>query len=228
MLLEVCAFNIQSCLVAQKAGAGRIELCMDPLQGGTTPSYGLVQFALEHISIPVFPMVRPRGGDFVYDADELAIMKKDILKFREMGCPGIATGVLLRGGRIDIEVLSQIVEWAHPMSVTCHKAFDATPNALEALEDVIAAGCTRILTSGLQKTALEGAETLANLVAQAAGRIIIMPGGSVRSSNIAQLAQETGAKEFHSSGLVARGTNHIADEDEVRLMVTKILGSTDF
>ena len=219
MLLEVCAFNIQSCLVARKAGAGRIELCMDPLQGGTTPSHGLVQYALEKIDIPIFPMVRPRGGDFVYDAEELVIMKMDILKLRELGCPGIATGVLQRNGRIDVETLSRIVAWAHPMSVTCHKAFDATPNALEALEDVIAAGCSRVLTSGLQKTALEGADTLANLVAQAAERIIIMPGGSVRSSNIAQLARETGAVEFHSSGLVARGVNHIADEAEVRAMV---------
>lgn len=219
MLLEVCAFNIQSCRVAQKAGAGRIELCMDPLQGGTTPSYGLVQFAIEKISIPVFPMVRPRGGDFVYDADELAIMKKDILKFRELGCPGIATGVLLPGGRIDIDAMSRITEWAHPMSVTCHKAFDATPDAFESLEELIAAGCNRVLTSGLQKTAIDGAAVLANLVAQAGNRIVIMPGGSVRSSNIGQLAHEIKAVEFHSSGLVARGVNHIADEGEVRAMV---------
>ena len=222
MLLEVCAFNIQSCLVAQRAGAGRIELCMDPLQGGTTPSYGLVQYVLEKISIPVFPMVRPRGGDFVYDADELAIMKKDILRFRELGCPGIATGVLLRGGRIDVEALSQIVEWAQPMSVTCHKAFDVTPDAAESLEEVIAAGCSRILTSGLQKTAVDGAKTLASLVAQAGDRIVIMPGGSVRSTNIGQLARDTGAFEFHSSGLVARGTNHVADEDEVKAMVANM------
>src|ERR1700759_777004 len=124
MLLEVCASNIQSCLVARKAGAGRIELCMDPLQGGTTPSYGLVRYALEQIAIPVFPMVRPRGGNFVYDDADLEIMKKDILQFRELGCPGIATGVLLSDGRIDIETLRKIVAWAHPMSVTCHKAFD--------------------------------------------------------------------------------------------------------
>ena len=164
-------------------------------------------------------MVRPRGGDFVYDADELEIMKKDILTFRELGCTGIATGVLLSDSRIDVELLSRIVSWAHPMSVTCHKAFDATPNAFEALEDVITAGCSRILTSGLHKTAGEGAGVIADLIAQAGERIMIMPGGSVRSVNIAQLARETGAKEFHSSGLVARGINHIADEAEVRLMV---------
>ena len=222
MLLEVCAFNIQSCFIAEQAGARRIELCADPLQGGTTPSFGLVQYALEHITIPIFPMVRPRGGNFVYDSHELAIMKKDILKFRELGCPGIATGTLLPDGRIDIEGLRNIVEWAHPMSVTCHKAFDAAPDAFEALEDVITAGCSRILTSGLHKTAIEGAAIIADLVAQAADRITIMPGGGVRSSNITQLANETGATEFHSSGLIARGTNHIADEEEIRAMVMKL------
>ncbi len=223
MLLEVCAFNIQSCLIAAKAGAGRIELCMDPLQGGTTPSYGLVRFALEKIAIPIFPMVRPRGGNFVYDSDEMEIMKKDVLTFRELGCPGIATGIQLPDGRIDVELLSRIVEWAHPMSVTCHKVFDGSSNAYEALEDVITAGCARILTSGLRKTALEGAETIANLVAQAAGRIVIMPGGGVRSSNIAQLVSQTKALEYHSSCLVSRADNHIADENEVRLLVTTLI-----
>ena len=222
MLLEVCAFNIQSCLVAAKAGAGRIELCTDPLQGGTTPSYGLVRYALEKVSIPVFPMVRPRGGNFVYNNDELEVMKKDVLTFRELGCPGIATGIQLPDGRIDVELLRRLVEWAHPMSVTCHKVFDTAPNAFEALEDVITAGCSRILTSGLRKTAVEGAETIANLLAQAGDRIVIMPGGGVRSSNIAQLISHTGAIEYHSSCLVSRADNHIADEQEVKLLVNAL------
>jgi copper homeostasis protein len=226
MLLEVCAYNIQSCLIAEKAGAGRIELCVDPLQGGTTPSYGLIQYALERLSIPVFPMIRTRGGNFVYDADELAIMKKDILTCRELGCPGIATGIQLANGSMDVENLKRIVEWAHPMTVTCHKVFDVTYDAFEALEDVIQSGCTRILTSGLHKTAVEGAEVIANLVAQAGDRIIIMPGGGVRSSNIAQLVCETGANEYHSSGLIAKATNYIADEEEVRLMVDSLRTSS--
>ena len=219
MILEVCAFNVQSCFVAEKAGAGRIELCVDPLQGGTTPSYGLIEYVLEKISIPAYPMIRPRGGNFVYDADELAIMKNDILTCRALGCPGIATGIQLSNGRIDIENLKRIVAWAHPMTVTCHKVFDTTPDAFEALEDVIAAGCSRILTSGLHKTAIEGAEILKKLVAQAGDRIIIMPGGGVRSSNISQLVNETGAQEYHSSGLVVRATDFVANEEEVRAMV---------
>jgi copper homeostasis protein len=224
MILEVCAFNIQSCFIAEKNGASRIELCADPLQGGTTPSHGLVQYALEHISIPVFPMIRPRGGNFIYDDDELAIMRKDILACKELGCTGIASGIQLANGDIDTDRLKRIVDWAAPMEVTCHKVFDATPDAFTALENVIAAGCTRILTSGLHKTAVDGTQVIAQLIAQAAGRIIIMPGGGVRSSNIAQLVSETGAGEYHSSALIPKNPGHIADADEVRLIAESLRG----
>jgi len=222
MILEVCAFNIQSCLIAEKAGAARIELCADPLEGGTTPSYGLIQYAMAHLSIPVFPMIRPRGGNFVYDADEIAIMKKDILMCRELGCKGIATGVQLPDGKMDTGQLKHIVEWAYPMAVTCHKVFDTTPDGFEALEDVITAGCSRVLTSGLRKTAIEGSAMLAQLIAQAAGRIIIMPGGGVRSGNIAELVKGSGAQEYHSSGLVTKGGNFVADAEEIKLMVKEL------
>jgi copper homeostasis protein len=222
MMLEVCAYNIQSCRIAEKAGARRIELCADPAHGGVTPSAGLIRYMLEHIAIPVFPMIRPRGGNFIYDDDELAIMRQDIALCRDMGCAGIATGVQLQGGRIDVVQLRQLVEWAYPMEVTCHKVFDRAPEAAEALEDVIASGCTRVLTSGLRATAVDGVETLRRLVAQAAGRIVIMPGGGVRSGNIGQLATTTGAKELHSSGLIAGNTNYIADYEEVRLMAEQL------
>jgi len=222
MLLEVCAFNIQSCFIAEQGGAGRIELCAEPQAGGTTPSYGMVQYALEHINIPVFPMLRPRGGNFTFDDHELAIMQKDISVFKQLGVRGIATGVQLHDGRIDTGKLKQIVAWAYPMEVTCHKVFDGTPDATEALEAVISSGCKRVLTSGLQKTATGGTSILAQLVTQAAGRIIIMPGGSVRSTNIAQLKRETGAAEFHSSALTARGTSYIADVDEVKALCAEL------
>ncbi|MCD6012966.1 MAG: CutC family protein [Flavipsychrobacter sp.] len=219
MLLEICAYNIQSCLTAQKAGASRIELCADPDVGGTTPSYGLIRYAIEKLSIPIFPMIRPRGGNFVYDEDELAIMKQDILMCRELGCPGIATGVLLANGRIDVPNLTRLVEWAHPMAVTCHKAFDRTIDAAQALEDVIAAGCSRVLTSGLCAIAFEGATVLAQLMQQASNRIIIMPGGGVRSSNIAKLVRATNAAEYHSSGIVQKSESYLADGEEIRMMV---------
>lgn len=217
-ILEICAFNIQSCFIAAEFGASRIELCADPLQGGTTPSYGTLQYALEHISIPVFPMIRPRGGNFIYDKHELEIMKKDIVLCREMGFEGIATGILKANRETDVENLKRIVSWAYPMKVTCHKAFDSTPDVFVALEDVINTGCTRILTSGGCKTAIEGSSILAELINQATGRIIIMPGGGVRSSNIAELAKATGANEFHSSALLNRISNHIADGDEVTML----------
>jgi copper homeostasis protein len=221
-LLEVCAFNIQSCLVAEAAGAGRIELCADPLEGGTTPSYGLISYALANTTIPVYPMIRPRGGNFVYDEAELAIMEHDIAVCRDLGCPGIATGVALPDGRIDQARMARFVALAHPMQVTCHKVFDGVPDAGDALEALIAAGCARVLTSGLEKTALQGSAMLQRLVVQAAGRIQVMPGGGVRSGNIAELAALTGAAEFHSSGVLSRGVVNVSDVTEVRAMVHAI------
>lgn len=222
MVLEVCAYNITSCMIADNARAGRIELCVNPLEGGITPSFGLIEYVAEHVSIPAFPMIRPRGGSYVYDAHELAIMKKDILKCRDMGMKGIATGIQLPDGRLDADNMKRLVEWAGPMEVTCHKVFDVTPDAFAALDVLIAAGVKRVLTSGLRKTAMEGAELLRQLVQAADGRIIIMPGGSVRSSNIAQLAAATGAVEFHSSGIPSIADGHIANEDEVRKMVNEL------
>ena len=219
MILEVCAFNIQSCLIADKAGAARVELCADPLEGGTTPSYGLIEYALAHTRIPVWPMIRPRGGSYLFDESEIAIVTKDILICRELGCPGVVTGVQMANGKIDTTQMKRFVELAYPMTVSCHKAFDETTDAIEALDSLIEAGCVRVLTSGLQKTALEGAPLLARLVEHAAGRITIMPGGSIRSSNIGAIAAATGAIEFHSSGVIKRGAVNITDDEEVRKMV---------
>lgn len=222
MLLELCAYNIQSCLVAEAAGAGRIELCSDPAAGGTTPGYGLVTYCLERLSIPVFPMVRPRGGNFFYDADEVEIIKRDILHFRRLGCKGIATGCHGRDMKIDRDLLSKIVEWAGPMEVTCHKVFDRSPDATEALEAVITAGCSRVLTSGLSPTAVDGAANLAMLRDKAAERIVIMPGGGVRSGNLAALIDLTGCSEFHSSGILTGNTSFTADAEEVEDMVNTL------
>lgn len=222
-ILEVCAYNIESCIVAEQAGAGRIELCASPAEGGVTPSHGMIQYAVEHLSIPVYVMIRPRGGGFVYSESELAIMRKDIAGCKELGAAGIAIGILKPDNTIDIEEMKRMVALAYPMGVTCHKAFDRTPDAIRSLEDVIAAGCERILTSGLQPTAVQGAGTLASLVAAAAGRIIIMPGGRVRSSNIKELAITTGTKELHSSALLPGAVEYVADASEVAEMVKAML-----
>ena len=220
MLLEICAFNIQSCFVAQEAGAGRIEFCSDPLQGGVTPSFGAIEYALEHLTIPIFPMIRPRGGDFVYNSAEMEIMKRDILKCKELGCKGIATGSQNPNKELNIEQLKWLVEWAYPMQVTCHKVFDMVADPFRSLEELISAGVSRVLTSGTKKTALEGASIIAGLVNQAHGRITIMPGGGVRSSNLGQLVTHTQAIEFHSSGILSRATEFIADEAEVRALLS--------
>jgi copper homeostasis protein len=199
-LLEVCAFNIQSCHVAMRAGAGRIELCDNPQEGGTTPSFGLIKTVREQLpDMVLFPIIRPRGGHFLYDVDELEVIRNDIEMCRELHCDGISTGMEKQNGEIDIKLMKRVVEWAYPMQVTCHRVFDRTPDPFKALEDIISAGCTRILTSGQQVNAPMGAELLKKLVAAAGDRIIIMPGGGVRAANITQLIQYTGASEFHTA-----------------------------
>lgn len=151
---ELCAFNVQSCIMAQQAGAYRVELCDNPVEGGTTPSYGHIKRTREKISIKLYPILRPRCGNYFYDEDELAIIRQDIAACKELGCDGISIGVQKINGEIDTDRLKEFVELAYPMKVTCNRAFDATPDPLQALEDIIAAGCERILTSGQRSGAL--------------------------------------------------------------------------
>lgn len=197
--LEVCAFHIQSCLIAERAGAARVELCDNPIEGGTTPSYGTIKTTREKISILLYPIVRPRAGNYFYSDDEFAIVKEDIQMCRELNCDGISVGVQKINGEIDVERLRRIVDWAYPMGVTCNRVFDCAPDPFKALEDVINCGCERILTSGQKSRAPDGINLLKQLVKQANNRIVIMPGAGVNSSNIATLKHETGATEFHSS-----------------------------
>jgi copper homeostasis protein len=198
-LLEVIGFNIESCIRAQAAGAHRIELCANPGEGGTTPSYGFIKVARENIQIELYPIIRPRGGDFLYSDTEFEVIKTDVQICRELGCDGVVIGMLNADGTIDKERCKQLVVLAYPMCVTFHRAFDRTIDATQALEDIIEIGCQRILTSGLAANALDGAETLAALIKQADERIIIMPGSGVRADNIIELAEKTGAVEFHTS-----------------------------
>jgi copper homeostasis protein len=199
MLLEVCAFNLQSSIIAEKVGAKRVELCENPADGGTTPSYGTIKQTREKIGISLYPIVRPRGGNYFYDDNEFDIIKQDILVCKELGCDGISTGISKLNGEIDTERLKRMVEWAYPMGVTCHRVFDATPDPMQALEDIITCGCERVLTSGQRSSAPEGIDLLAKLVNVAGGRITIMPGAGVRSNNIKTLISNTGATEYHTS-----------------------------
>lgn len=198
-LLEICAGSVQSAIAAQAGGADRIELCQNLEQRGITPSYGTIQCVLARLAIPVFVLIRPRPGNFVYDAQEQAIMEADIRQCQAMGCAGVVLGALDEAGRVDMALCRKLVEAAGSMQVTFHRAFDACSNQRQALEDIIELGCHRILSSGGQSTAPQGQEQLAALVQQAAGRIRVMPGSGVTPATVLGLAQRTGAQEFHAS-----------------------------
>ena len=197
--LEVIAFDIQSCQLAAENGADRIELCANPHEGGTTPSYGMMKAARRSTHVQVFPIIRPRGGDFLYTKEEFEAMKDDIKAAQDIGCEGVVLGILNKDGDIDLEKCQELVEVAKGIDVTFHRAFDRVKDPLFSLEQIIAIGCKRILSSGLRPTANEGSALLKKLVSQANGRIKIMPGSGVRADNIVQLAKDTGAFCFHSS-----------------------------
>jgi copper homeostasis protein len=197
MLIEVCVNSAISAIEAQKGGAGRVELCENMLEGGCTPSAGSIQFALNNLKIPVFVMIRPRGGDFCYSEEEFRIMKKDIRTAKELGADGVVFGILNPDGTIDKVRMEQLVAVARPMGITCHRAFDMTVDPFAAMEDLIELGIDRVLTSGQQKIAAEGAAIIGDLIKKALGRIIIMPGSGVKEHNITDLISKTGASEVH-------------------------------
>ena len=198
-IIEIATSNYASTAAAVKGGASRLELCSALSEGGLTPSYGYLIKCRQDFDIPMFPIIRPRGGDFLYTEEEFEMIKKDVVFCREANFEGIVTGLLSEDGSVDKERLSAIVELAYPMEVTFHRAFDRCKNPFEALEDIISAGCKRILTSGQKLKAPQGANLIEDLIAVASQRIIIMPGSGVRKENIATLAKQTGAREFHSS-----------------------------
>ena len=202
-MLEVIGFNIESCAIAQAAGAHRIELCDNPYDGGTTASYGFIKAARELLTIQLFPIIRPRGGDFLYSDAEFEIMKTDVKHCNSLGCDGVVIGMLQADGSVDTVRCQQLVDLAYPLGVTFHRAFDRTNDPFKAMEDIISIGCERILTSGQKPTAFEATELIAQLIEQADSRIIIMPGSGVRSANIIELAEKTGATEFHTSARIS-------------------------
>src|ERR1700730_781070 len=191
--LEICCYNLDSALTAAEAGADRIELCADPAAGGTTPGIGLIKTVRKKIGVELYPIIRIRGGDFLFSEDEFDVMLHEVDACKSAGCDGVVIGMLLPDGRVDKINSARLVEKAYPMGVCFHRAFDWTRNPFEALEDIIEIGCERILTSGQQPTAMLGAALIKDLVHQSDGRIQIMPGSGVRAANIADLKKETGA-----------------------------------
>lgn len=197
--LEICANGVSSALAAQEGGAIRVELCDNLGEGGTTPSYGQITLARKLLNIQLYPIIRPRGGDFLYTDLEFEVMKADIKECVKLGCDGVVIGILKADGQIDIARCAELVELANPLGVTFHRAFDVCANPSIALEDIIRIGCERILTSGGRQTAVQGTTLIAQLVQQAAGRIEIMPGSGVNENNIAELVEQTGATVFHTT-----------------------------
>jgi len=199
MHLEICAGSLNSALAAQAGGAHRIELCDNLAEGGTTPSPGIIRQAVKLLGIPVFVLVRPRSGDFLYSDEEFSAMKDDILFCKEAGVKGVVLGILNANGTVDLSRTAELVALARPMQITFHRAFDMVSDPFRALEDIISLGIERILTSGQQATAAEGAGLIKELINRAMGRIIIMPGSGINEVNVLTVLQETGAREIHAS-----------------------------
>lgn len=198
-LLEIAVFNVNSAIIAEQAGADRIELCENPSDGGTTASYGTLKTVREKISIPVFPIIRPRGGDFLYTAEEFEVMKQDITLCKTLGFEGVVTGMLNKDGSIDYDRMSVLTGLAYPLEVTFHRAFDRASEPFTALTKIIATGCHRILTSGQVPNAIDNLGLIKNLIETAQDKITIMPGSGIRSGNITEIVEKTAALELHSS-----------------------------
>ncbi|XP_046856020.1 copper homeostasis protein cutC homolog isoform X1 [Xenia sp. Carnegie-2017] len=200
--MEVCVDSVRSAINAEIGGAKRIELCTDLLEGGVSPSVGLLKVVKRKVSLPVFVMIRPRGGDFFYSETEFEVMIEDCKQLINAGADGIVFGILDRHGKIDVKCCQYIIDLVKPLPVTFHRAFDMVPDQSVALESLINIGCSRVLTSGARPTAVEGLHSIKNLVQQARERILIMPGGGINEDNLLEILKSTGAKEFHGSAKV--------------------------
>ena len=213
LLIEICAEGIDGLVAAQAGGADRVELCASLLEGGLTPSAGVIKQALAVAMIPFYVIIRPRGGDFLYSELEFLTMLDDVGTCREMGVAGVVIGCLTADGRIDEKRMTELVEAARPMKVTCHRAFDMTRDPAEAIEALVRCGVDRVLTSGQRDTALEGIDALRRTHEAARGRIVVMACGGLDESNIAEVLQRSGADELHfaapaktQSGMTFRNT----------------------
>jgi copper homeostasis protein len=226
-LLEISVETAERALAAERGGADRIELCSELKQGGLTPSVELMRAVREQVRLPIFAMIRPRGGDFVYSDAEFAEMQREITTAARVGMDGVVLGILNEDRGVDVERSRRLVELARPLPVTFHRAFDASGDLRLALEDVIRTGARRILTSGGARTAPEALPMLAELVQAARGRVAIVPGSGINGRNVAEVARHSGAREFHS-GLSTVGITEDRDtklfEDEVRRLAEQLGG----
>ncbi|ALO14112.1 Copper homeostasis protein CutC [Salinivirga cyanobacteriivorans] len=197
--LEICCYTAESAILAEAAGAHRIELCDNYAEGGTTPSFATIQKVVDNLDIPVNVIVRPRGGDFVYSEIEYAVIKEDVRMIKDLGANGVVVGFLSANGEIDLSRTKTIIEMVGNMEVTFHRAFDMCKDPYRALDQLIELDVTRILTSGQMNSALEGADLIGRLIKKAQNNISIMPGSGVNAQNLDALIAQTNATDFHSS-----------------------------
>jgi copper homeostasis protein len=224
-LIEISVESVEAAAAAERGRASRIEFCSNTRIGGTTPSVELLRAVRGRVSVPIFSMVRPRGGDFFYSESEFETMRRDIDAAKECGMDGVVLGLLTADGEIDVERSAQLVERARPLPVTFHRAFDECRDLHRSLEDVIATGATRLLTSGGKPTAPEALEMLGELVRVAEKRLIVMPGSGIHAGNIREVIQKTRACEYHAglSSVVANATVGVrVFEEEVRKLATAL------
>ena len=238
ILFEVCANSLQSAVAAEAGGADRIELCAQLEAGGITPSAATIKMTAAQLHIPIYILIRPRSGNFLYDAYDFAVMKEDILMAKSLGASGMVLGLLTADGDVDVERTSALVQLARPMKVTFHRAFDRARNPLTALEDVIKTGADRSLTSGQAASAYLGMDLLKDLMAQAGDRITILAGAGINPKNVLEIIKGTGVTEVHAScsALVPNGMDYISfldsekphsvtDASIVKEIVTRIKSS---
>ena len=199
LVLEICVESVDHAIAAERGGAHRIELCTDLLSGGTTPSAGLMQTTRSRVKVPIHVLIRPRAGNFYYSDYEFETMREDIRAAKEAGMDGIVLGILRENLHVDIERTKVLVEFARPLPVTFHRAFDLAENQAIALEAVVQTGATRILTSGGEARAMDALPVLTDLAHAAKQRVLIMPCGGINSSNVARILQRTSAREIHTS-----------------------------
>jgi copper homeostasis protein len=239
--LEVAADSLASALAAQEGGAMRVELCGGLADGGLTPSFGSIALARERLHIPLYVLIRPRGGDFLYDDDEVAAMRRDIAQCVQLGCDGVAIGALDADGNVDMPRCRTLVDAAGALGVTFHRAVDLSREPRQALEDIIELGCERVLTSGARERAIDGAALIADLVRQAGERLVVMPGAGIDETNLPALRERTGAREFHASArsvhpsamrhrnpqIHGLGGDHLqSDAARIRRLVAQLAAST--
>lgn len=198
-LLEIAANSLASALAAQTGGADRVELCENLGEGGCTPSYGTLALARERLAIPLYVLIRPRGGDFVYTGDDWELMRRDVALCRQLGCDGVVIGGLDADGGIAMDGCRMLVAEAGPLGVTFHRAFDCVADRAAALEQVVALGCERILTSGGADSAPQGAAVIAADIARAGGRLALLAGAGINVDNLPALLRVSGVCEVHAS-----------------------------